>query len=831
VTSTAALSAAALLAGLSASPLGGAPTAGGEVTFEAQQVVFHGETGTYDLSGGVVVRRGLVVLRARTATVNPDTGDVVASGDVLLVEPTRAVHADGMHAILEGPFEATGVTAYLKNRPMDPTRITTPAEARRGTNRLTLRAEQVEGEDERHMTLRGVHFTLCDCGENKAPSWELTARKAKVKEDRAYLDWPVFHITPRFLLVRHPVPVLVLPWISLPLTNRQTGVLFPEVGTRSVTGWSVGLPVYVTLGRSADLTATPEYFFGPSSPHQLGGAVKGPGARLELRWAPAQRAEGEVLFHLVDDLDRERPGGAGAAGLRLSIQGSHAQSFGADTRLSSHLLLSQDPYMIRDFSAPGLPADAYYSRSDVLVSHRGGDWVVEGDARYLEPLGAAFGGNLMRPREFGWFGVQAPTLQRWPSASAALLPVRLGPLQLEGRAGLARYAPLVGHRGELLPTDPATFGTWEGVTYREQKAGNPQAVVAVPREAVTRPDARLQLSTPLLVGGLVSVEPYVRGAALGYAFDAGRGPAATAWGLAGLSGSLELARWFGRVKHRIVPRLELLAGTSTWRANPGDPFAAYDPWDRIEPARRVPVTGAPGPLPVAQKLSAAPDGAYQQLRVTLENRLESGAGAYVASQLGQDVDLRIGRLAETAIGMQVVKGPFTGGATARFLAFGGRPPLAAGWKRSWLDEFTRFQAGASIHDGRGDSLRASLDAAGTGAVGAEGAGVDALFDLRPSGAQPDANYNLGARVGWGGASLDYALQLAAREKPKGMIQCANGEQRRLEEFGVSQQTAMLTWDSPCHCFLARVTASFNACGDPSLGFQVDLSKILQGAAR
>ena len=61
----AALSAAALLAGFTASPFGALPATHGDVSFEAGQTVWHGDTGTYDLSGGVVVRRGTVVLRAR----------------------------------------------------------------------------------------------------------------------------------------------------------------------------------------------------------------------------------------------------------------------------------------------------------------------------------------------------------------------------------------------------------------------------------------------------------------------------------------------------------------------------------------------------------------------------------------------------------------------------------------------------------------------------------------------------------------------------------------------------------------------------------------------
>jgi len=280
-----------------------------------------------------------------------------------------------------------------------------------------------------------------------------------------------------------------------------------------------------------------------------------------------------------------------------------------------------------------------------------------------------------------------------------------------------------------------------------------------------------------------------------------------------------------------VPRAELLGGTAPWRANPGDPFPAYDLWDRIESERQVPVAWTTTPQPVVQKLSAAPDGAYTQLRASLDNRLDAGKGGQVQLQIGQDLDVRTGHLAESFASFQATKGPFTADAVARFLAFGGRPPLTPNWTRSWLDEFTRLHAGAAVRDGRGDALRASLDSTGSGAVGAEGAGIDALFDLRPSGAAPDAWINAGARGVLGGASLDYAIRLAARDLPPSSVPCTSGRTKSLSAGGVAQQDAVLAWDSPCHCFVARAHATMDACGDPSLGFEVDLSKILQGAVR
>ncbi len=112
-------------------------------------------------------------------------------------------------------------------------------------------------------------------------------------------------------------------------------------------------------------------------------------------------------------------------------------------------------------------------------------------------------------------------------------------------------------------------------------------------------------------------------------------------------------------------------------------------------------------------------------------------------------------------------------------------------------------------------------------MGAQGAGVDALFDLRSSGQPPGAWATLAAHGALGGASLDYSVQLAARDTLG--VQCHDKTVTRTAGQPM-QQTAVLAWDSPCHCFVARVRASLDACGAPHVGFDIDLSKILQGAS-
>ncbi len=813
LTPLAAVAAAGLLA-LSSAPA--APAAGGEgdVSVEAGSVSYQADTGAYRLEGGVVLRRGLVTLRARSATYDPSTGEVQATGDVLLTDASRAVAAEGVHAVMGGPYQAERVIAFLKEGPVELGSATTIEEARRrGRNRLSFTGERLAGDGAGRLELGGARMTLCDCGA-APPSWELRAGKASVRPGHhATLSWPVLYVTPRFLFVNRPVPVLVLPWIFLPLGERQTGLLLPVVRSTGASGFSLAQPVFVTLGRSADATVTPEYQFGRSASDVAAGlpAVRGFGARLELRWAPAPGARGELELHAIDDLDREP---LGAAGWRLGMEGEHGQRLWDRTLLRARLALASDPVWFRDATGDVLLRSASYRRSSLLVSRGGDALVLEASAAYHQPLTPGGWGPLAGALErapYGTFGAEVPVFHRWPSLAATLLPRGLGPLTLSGRAGLVRHAPASDDaRGGFGPAD---LGTVRGLSAPE-------------REGVTRLDARAEIAAPILLGEALALTPYLRGAALGYAFDTGRDPAHVAWGVAGATLSTELSRAYGAALHRVAPRLELRAGTRAVGSEDGAlPLLAYDAWDRVRDGLlRFPATPAAPAGAEAGSLTAAPGGAFQQLRLALENRLDAGKGGSLRLEVGQDLDLGEGRLAETFFSGTASRGRLSADVSGRFFGFDGRPGAAPVPRyRSWLDRFTELRAGFSAADRRGDQLHASLLAVGPGASGALMAGVDELFDVRPAAVDAAAQGTAGVRVVLGGATLGYDALFTARPVEAG--RCAGAGTRRLDAGQVQQHAGSFTWNSPCRCFLARLVVRVTDCGEASYSAAIDLARL------
>jgi len=758
----------------------------GDVQVTADSVTYEGATGRVLLEGNAVVRRGAIVLRARSATWDPATGEVRASGGVLLTDPTRVVSADAVRAVLGGEVEAEGVLAFVKDQPVDLSALRSGAEAgRTGRNRLTLSGTRLRGDAAGHLRLDRARLTLCDCGGGAPPSWEVTAREADViPGERAILRWAVLRITPRFLFVERPVPVLALPWLYVPLGDRQTGLLLPTVGSTGASGFSIAAPLFLTLGRSADATLTPEYAFGRKRARVRAGdpAVRGPGARLELRWAPAEGAEGLAELAWLHDLDREP---RGEAGDRFALTAVHAQRLSDRTSLAAALRLAGDPVWVRDTNPDALGAKVPYRRSAVHLSHRRDALVVEAGSSYDQPLrpdgtgippGTAVVGTFPTG-PYGPLGSDVGVASRWGSATAALVPIPAGPLTLSARAGAARFGP-------------ATGGL--------DVAGRP---------ATTRADARAELGLPVLVAGMVTVAPFVRGAALGYAFDDAREPEATAWGVAGAVVQTEVSRRFGALRHAISPRLEWRTGT----AAAGDPLAvpAYDAFDRS----------------TAGILSASP-GPFQQLRAAIETRLEAPGATLLRAEVGQDADLRAGRLAEAFAALAVAAGPVTAESRARFFPVDGRGvPAPAPRIRSPLDALTELQASLSVQDRRGDGVRAGFLAVGAGGSGGLVAGLDPLFDVRPaSKLDAAAAATAGVRLTLGTARVGYDALLPGRAAF--VPSCGDPtSERRVSALQVQQHAASLAWESPCRCFRVTMIARLNDCGGVSYSASIDLSRL------
>jgi lipopolysaccharide assembly outer membrane protein LptD (OstA) len=114
----------------------------------------------------------------------------------------------------------------------------------------SLRGDRIEKGTGQRYEIENGKFTTCRCAKGP-PSWSLTGKKLDVSlNGYGRLE------EARFCIL--DVPVLYLPRLAVPVhSERQTGILFPEIGFSNQRGFRIQQPFYWAINKSQDLTLTP----------------------------------------------------------------------------------------------------------------------------------------------------------------------------------------------------------------------------------------------------------------------------------------------------------------------------------------------------------------------------------------------------------------------------------------------------------------------------------------------------------------------------------------------------------------------------------------------
>ena len=232
-----------------------------------------------------------------SATDDCPRGHLSLEGPVLLRRRALAATARAVEGCLStGSWAATGV------------RLTAP--------RLALSADvaRVSGD-----TVIGDEVVLTACGCADAP-WRVTASRVElVINDGAWMHWPVLWLG--------PVPIAAAPRWYVPHARRRTGLLVPHLTFDGEAGFGGQLPIFWTLGQSADLTLEPGWR-----------QADGPIGALRLRWAAGGDDRGRL--HVSASGEGARVWGAGAlpwGPTRVNVDADFTSSAGARARLADTL--------------------------------------------------------------------------------------------------------------------------------------------------------------------------------------------------------------------------------------------------------------------------------------------------------------------------------------------------------------------------------------------------------------------------------------------------------------------------------------------------------------
>lgn len=611
---------------------------GSTATITAKNAELESETRRVKAQGDVELRTGGIAVRADALEYDTETREGTASGSVTAVDGNLVMVGREASFSLLGEMQLTvrWVDLFQKLARERPTleSVRDPQSARSfGHNDFVIRAEELERAGPGHVKARSMRISSCDCA-GAAPDWSIGAKRADLLAgERALLYWAAFYVK--------NIPVLPLPVLYIPLSERRTGFLMPRPGFTPAGTFAIDQPFFLTLGRSWDLTLEGGYHFGAEEKvvtlpdgHKVAEKRVGTrGLRLaaELRYAPSDTTAGRLKVMAIDDRHRDVADNhfLGPRGWRGELSARHS------TVLAERVLLRADVNLVSDRNLlTDEPLDAVvgsfqtWTRSLALAQVIGRGALLGGAATFYQDLGAA-----VRPDTRVMGQGAAVTLQRPALAFFNVPPARLlGPVNVGLEASVARYQPF------SLFTGPA-----------------PSQIVSRTR-AVATPTA----SWSPFTGGPLRGEVYgwlrAEASAIGRGSDSEPASGLSGRGVAGAYVGTELSRIYGGLwRHTIAPRLEVraltgrfgeplkLVGRPGCQVRSGVPFKkqAVIPRDEYDllPSQACEVDNI--------FLPVIPESARVEGVASVATRLQRRGGGDIARlEVGQDYDLREGQAAD-----------------------------------------------------------------------------------------------------------------------------------------------------------------------------------------
>ncbi len=237
----------------------------GEQAFELEADTVEYERGQelYVASGSVVIRQGDRTLSADWIAFSKTTQRGVASGKVTLVEAGETLHTSFAQ------FDIANLQGVLFDARLE-------AES----SRFRMSGAEIAKTGEQTYRFEKGRFTTCRCEGGGREPWE-------IKADRADLEIGGYGTTRNASFEVLGVPVAWVPWMIFPLkTERQSGLLFPELSVGSLQGFRFGLPIFWAARENVNVLLTPgwsvkrgasvegatEYVFGEKSEGRVAGA-------------------------------------------------------------------------------------------------------------------------------------------------------------------------------------------------------------------------------------------------------------------------------------------------------------------------------------------------------------------------------------------------------------------------------------------------------------------------------------------------------------------------------------------------------------------------------
>ncbi len=525
------------------------------VPFTVEADRLYSDDGVYVAEGNAILRRAGAVMFADRIRFDEASGTAIAEGGVTAIEDGAVLSCD--RVVMKVPELIGGLDQAelrIKSEIPEPllSRLSTAQLRRAGKDEMIVTADHMERTSPRTLEVRGGSFTVCDCGEGSTPSWRIAAQSADVDLDSgAWMYWPVFYAK--------GVPIFVLPVFYFPLGERRSGLLTPRPSFSPVAGFSVRQPLYLVLGEHADLTLDASYL-----------SERGPGAGLELRWAPTVDSAGELHTALILDFGVSN-GTNFDKDFHMSPIPRYSIALKHHTQIDTHAELAVDLNMLGDpgyleFANEYLARQTEGTRSRLTI------------ASFIQSnLRVAGGFQLFQDlRSLAYPGQELRRVQLFSGTLTDTTPL-LGP-------GAVRY------RFAELRLDAPPYPLVEGVPLLAEAIARVHAFSA-PRPEVARflrADLRPALSLPISLLGIAILEPSIAARITAWTgrFESQGLDANRFAFIAKASLFSTLQRDYGSVIHRVRPEVTYLLIPKVW-GTVADPLVANDEVDQLASVMQV----------------------------------------------------------------------------------------------------------------------------------------------------------------------------------------------------------------------------------------------------
>ncbi|MCB0323420.1 MAG: LPS-assembly protein LptD [Bdellovibrionales bacterium] len=190
-----------------------------------------------EAQGDVIVTYGSTVAEARRGQVNVTTNEAKLEGDVRISDVTSNISADSAFLDMDdGSAELKDADIFFAE----------------GDYQLFARdADRAPGDV---YTLEDTVLSTCHCpeGDDCLP-WSLRAKDAEITREGYGYAWNTSFAV-------FDVPVFYFPFLMFPAKNeRQSGLLFPTIGSGRQSGLTFELPFFWAIDESTDSTITAVY--------------------------------------------------------------------------------------------------------------------------------------------------------------------------------------------------------------------------------------------------------------------------------------------------------------------------------------------------------------------------------------------------------------------------------------------------------------------------------------------------------------------------------------------------------------------------------------------